>query len=144
MKFIIKLMICFSLVAPVAVLASQAPPFGAMVHFSIPVKDGKASTNFYGKLFGWKFNELFPGAYLIDMPGDVKGGLAESEDEDIGKGVVIYIHVENINQTLNAAKLLGASDLQGPFKFPGGQYATFLDIDGNKIGLSQFDKKGEQ
>ena len=43
-------------------------PHGDITHIDIPVSNHKASQEFYGKLFGWQFNE-YPGFDLDDSQG---------------------------------------------------------------------------
>jgi uncharacterized protein len=143
-KYILLLvLICTSIHFPSVVHATQPRPDGSLAHFSLPVRSAQVAIDFYERLFGWKFQKLFEGAYLIKMPGSVGGGISEDPNATPGKGVVLYIHFKELDTVLEKAKSLGAADIQGPFAFPGGRYATFLDLDGNRIGLSSFNASGE-
>lgn len=107
---------------------------------------------FYGTAFGWSMNEIPEmhntqvGTVEADMlgvrgkpkePGAINGGMLERRDSV--KSPVIYISVENIDETAatieqNGGKVIQPRTPVGNFGFA----AYFKDTEGNTVGLWQF------
>ena len=80
---------------------------GQIVHFEIPADDTSKSREFWGSLFGWKF-ENYPGPseYHMTRISD-QGGAAITNMEPGKKGTRAYFDVDDINAGAARVKELG-------------------------------------
>lgn len=78
-----------------------------VVHFEIPASDRKALTNFYTKLFGWKFQRApIPGIeYWLCETGSDGPGIKR---QNAGQPVTNYVDVANIDGALQTAVKVSA------------------------------------
>jgi predicted enzyme related to lactoylglutathione lyase len=110
----------------------------AVTHWEIHGQDGKKSQDFYASLFGWKIDADNPMNYgMVSAPDGegIGGGIAQAMDSP---SVTIYVEVEDLDATLEAAEALGGKTILPPSDVPGGpKLAQFADPDGNVIGLTQ-------
>jgi hypothetical protein len=99
--------------------------------------------NFYGSLFDWKISggEDKDWAYwLIDTGEKPKGGIWRMPR---GKptGVLVYILVQDIDETLEKVVKLGGKVVAPKSREGENFMATIADHDGNLFGLYQYGKK---
>lgn len=127
-----------------------------VVHFEMPAKDRKRVADFYSNVFGWEMKQMGEdmGNYLIaqttetDEKGMVKtagainGGFWETQEENQYPHVVIS--VDNLEESMKkvtdaGGKVLGGFQGEGkPDDIPGvGLYVSFIDSEGNKVGILQ-------
>ena len=126
-----------------------------VVHFEMPAEDEKRMSEFYSKTFGWQTNQLGPemGNYVVVMttesdktgplkPGAINGGFYKRTKPDQVPSVVIS--VDDINQAMKNVTAAGGKVIGGsqgadkPDNIPGvGLYASFLDTEGNRVGMLQ-------
>lgn len=121
----------------------MANPF---CHVELNSDDPEASKKFYGGLFDWEYEE---------MPmGDMKYTMIKTGEKTIG-GIMknqappgspshwlSYILVDDVSDTTNKAKDLGADILQDVMPVPGnGKFSIVKDPAGAVIGFWQPDKK---
>jgi hypothetical protein len=132
-----------------------------VVHFELPAEDARRMSAFYTKAFGWKLQQLGPemGNYVLaqtteigengfpKQPGRINGGFtAKSEDFQHPS---LVIGVEDIRQAMKKVAAAGGTVLGGqkpgePDAIPGvGLYVSFVDTEGNRLGLLQPDGMGE-
>jgi predicted enzyme related to lactoylglutathione lyase len=118
-----------------------------IVHFDIPADDPARAKNFYGKLFGWKFEKPFGTMeyYLFDTqdlegkPG-VGGGLGKREKAD--EKMMSYIGVASIDEYLPKIEELGGKILAPKMPVPGwGYLAICMDTENNMFGLWEDNKE---
>jgi len=112
---------------------------GQIVHFEIPADDTAKGREFWGSLFGWKF-EAMPGPfeYLMTRITDQMGG-AITNMEPGKRGARAYFDVDEINAGAARVKELGG-EANDPAPVPGmGWFATCKDPQGNEFGLWQND-----
>ena len=113
-----------------------------VTHFEVMAKDGKRSQDFYGNLFGWKF-EMFEGGYGLVNTGvkmGINGGIGQLA-ENANPHTVFYVQVEDVQSHLDKAVSLGGRIVMPLTEIPNMvTYAQFADLDGNVIGLL----KGQQ
>ncbi len=112
---------------------------GQMVHIEIPADDTEKSREFWGSLFGWKF-EAYPGPseYHMTRISETTGG-AISNAEPGKRGTRTYFDVDDINAGAARVKELGGS-ADDPMPVPSmGWFATCKDPHGNEFGLWQND-----
>jgi|SRR3989344_8321795 len=128
----------------------------SVVHFELPADDGKRSSEFYSKVFGWKTTQLGAemGEYIVvetgptdeknnmaERPGFINGGIFKKSKPE--QGVSVVIAVEDINAAMKKVTDAGGTALGGqvagvPDDIPGiGLYAAFIDTEGNRMGMLQ-------
>lgn len=105
-------------------------------HVEIPTTDAKKSQEFYGKVFGWKFEET-PGDYVMFRPPEGLGGGFTTESRPSKDGAVLYIEVADIDKKLGEIEQSGGKRLVQKTKISDefGFYALFVDPCGNSVGL---------
>ena len=114
---------------------------GQIVHFEIPADDTAKGREFWGSLFGWRF-EPAPGQaefeYHMTQIGD-QAGLAITNMEPGKRGTRAYFDVDDINIGAARVKELGG-EADAPRPVPGrGWFSTCRDTQGNEFGLWQND-----
>ena len=108
-----------------------------VVHWEICAKDGKASAEFYQKLFDWKIDEDENMNYFMCSCGEkgIDGGIFQAKGE-MPNYVTIYVKVDDLDAYIEKAVSLGGTKIVGATEIPGhGYYAMFVDPSGNVIGL---------
>lgn len=109
-------------------------------YLEIPAPNMDAAISFYRNVFGWTMtkSDLSPHPYweFSTGAGQLSGGL-DSQQPVNGGGVLLYLKVENISETLGLIKSLGGSTFRDKFDIGGGFgfSATFKDPNGNILGL---------
>lgn len=115
------------------------PMPGRVVHLEIPADNTESARDFWGGLFGWKFESL-PGPpeyHLTQVNDQVGGGITNMEPGK--RGVPLYLTVDDINDSATRVKQLGGEAGQ-PSPVPGsGWFAICKDTEGNEFGLWQND-----
>lgn len=113
---------------------------GQMVHLEIPAGDTAKAREFWGGLFGWKFEE-YPGSpteYHMTRFSESTGGAIYGADGD-KRGSRVYFDVDDINTGVARVKELGGKTDE-PMPVPSmGWFATCTDNEGNDFGLWQTD-----
>jgi predicted enzyme related to lactoylglutathione lyase len=112
---------------------------GQLVHFEIPVDDIARAREFWGSLFGWRF-EASPGGFDYEMAriSDQMGG-AITNMEPGKRGARAYFDVDEINAGVARVRELGG-EAGEPGPVPGmGWFAVCKDTEGNDFGLWQTD-----
>jgi predicted enzyme related to lactoylglutathione lyase len=114
-----------------------------IVHFEIPVSDIERGKEFYGKLFGWTFED-FGGDYVVVSTGPaeegcVGGGLSmRQKAEEVAHN---YILVESVEEHSKKVEELGGRIVVPKRPVKGmGWFAIALDTDGNVFGLWEVDE----
>jgi len=116
-----------------------------VVHFEVIGKDGRAATDYYSKLFGWKFNYdnqrnfgfiQLDGTVSADRVG-ITGGVGEAR-EGTPSYATFYVGVPDVEAALAKAEHLGGKRVMGPMTVAEGvEIGQFRDPDGNLIGLAK-------
>jgi predicted enzyme related to lactoylglutathione lyase len=117
-------------------MAEQPQP-GSIVHVEFHVKEPKKVENFYGSLFGWKF-EAVPGMEysLFHAPSGLGGGLGGLQPGNWQSGVTLYIFVESVSQYQEKVKKAGGKIIVPKMEIPGqGWFAVFEDPSGTRLAL---------
>lgn len=118
-----------------------------IVHFEMPYKDSKRTSDFYSKVFGWQM-QYFPemGKYIVATttesddngpkePGAINGGFYPTGVGGATDTTVI-IEVEDIKEMVKAVTDGGGKVLGEVIDIPGvGLYTSFHDSEGNRVGL---------
>lgn len=113
-------------------------PNGKICYVEIPATDVEASANFYAHVFYWKIRTRGDGARAFDdSTGSVSGSWVLDRKSSSDPGILIYIMVDSIEDTLS--KVPGAGGMVVTSKTAissGGEaYATIMDPAANVIGL---------
>lgn len=122
-----------------------------VVHFEMPYEDKPRLMKFYSLAFGWQMQDLGTemGEYvtaatteidenrMIKRPGVINGGFyPKSTGSPACPSVVIA--VERLNEAMTRVIEAGGKILGKPMDIPGiGQYVSFTDSEGNRVGLLQ-------
>ena len=121
-----------------------------IVHFDIPAENIKRAKNFYEKLFDWKI-EPVPGPmeyYNIttkDEKGNegIAGGIVQRELPE--QKITNFIGVSSINEYIKKIENLGGKILMPKTTIPGfGYLATFIDTEGNTLGIWETDTTSQE
>lgn len=122
-----------------------------VVHFEMPAEDRKRMADFYTKVFGWKTEQLGEdmGNYVLatttesddkgpKKPGSINGGFFQKTDDKPAQYPSVVIAVENIKEHVKSVVNAGGKVLGEPWYIPGiGLYVSFLDTEGNRVGMIQ-------
>jgi predicted enzyme related to lactoylglutathione lyase len=118
---------------------------GTVIWFEIWVGDLDRAKNFYTGMFGWKYEPLAEydaESYWQILPGGaaaVNGALVSGarRESPRGRTSVLYLHVADLEEAVDRARLLGGSLVQGRTKISAtaGSFAIVTDPDGNELGL---------
>lgn len=109
--------------------------------FEIPVKDTLKARKFYAELFGWTYQEFkeFESDYWIINSGEgsLNGGFVKSKNGVSSGGIILFLHVVNIQKVITQAIQLGGSivEEESTITKETGNHAKIMDLDGNTIGL---------
>lgn len=114
--------------------------------FEIPAKNIKRAVQFYESLLSISIEVMeFPGMKMGVFPTEGQlsfGTIVEGEgNEPSAKGVTIYLNMEkDIEGLLSLVGDLGGTVLveKSPHADDSGYYGLFIDSEGNKIGLNNF------
>ena len=103
------------------------------------VSDPERAKAFYGKVFGWSFDDQsMPGYALINTGHEPAGGLFQKPDAAPAPCANMYFKVADIDATLTAATEDGAKVLVPKTEIPGiGHFAMLADPEGIPIGVMQ-------
>jgi len=106
-------------------------------HVEICTIDLKKAEGFYGKLFDWNLKSSdFPDYIAFDTGKEPGGGLMKVDQVKPGESVMVYVLVEDLDQTLARAKELGGKIVKEKTEIPNiGWFGLLSDLDGNIIGL---------
>lgn len=107
---------------------------GSLVHFSIPAADVSGAVEFYGKLFGWKFQKMTDTYYLVD--GGI-GSISLEKEPVSGTMPILYFSVGDLATSLKTVVELGGKIILQKTDAGDGKsfFATFADRNGNVLGL---------
>ena len=121
-----------------------------IVHFDVPVEDIKRAKTFYENLFDWKITPV-PGPmdyYNIITTDDegnngIAGGMGHRGAPE--QQITNYIGVSSIEKYMEKVKELGGKVTMPKTTIPGfGYLATFLDTEGNRLGLWETDENAKK
>jgi uncharacterized protein len=112
-----------------------------VVHFEILGSDGPQLIDFYRGLFGWPLQDTplsgWPSYAIMEPPAEGIGGAVGTSDAAPNGAVVVYVDVDDIDETMSRAVSMGAS-VALPVTSVGGtglSVAWLRDPQGNLIGL---------
>lgn len=110
----------------------------AVIHFEVSCANTGRAKEFYSQLFGWEMNDLPDVNYtmvIADPSEGINGGIREEADP-ARRGILIYVEVDDLQESLDRAIGLGATVVQPSREIPGVvTLAVLTDPEGNRIGL---------
>jgi hypothetical protein len=122
----------------------------AVVHFEITGTDPPRLRDYYGELFGWRFDTSGPVSPAVSEPGNY--GFTDGNTTSGGVGIpggvgggtgyeghaIFYVAVPDVEAALQAAERLGGRRRMGPERSPGTDLVIghFTDPEGHLIGLA--------
>jgi uncharacterized protein len=109
------------------------------IHCEIRSSDADATRQFFGELFGWKFNEVdggMPGYTFVDTGDDAPVYTAVSPLQADRDQVLFFIGVDDVAAVLARAEQLGGRVVQPATQAPGVTFGVFADREGHEIGVA--------
>jgi predicted enzyme related to lactoylglutathione lyase len=114
----------------------MANPF---VHVELNTTDVAKAKGFYGKLFGWKLEdvEMDGGAYTMIKVGEgTGGGIMKHPVPDAPSAWLAYVLVDDIRAATDKAKSLGAKVMKDVTEVMGvGSFSVIVDPTGAALAL---------
>lgn len=107
------------------------------IHVEIPSANLQRAAKFYHDLFGWKMNYVEEADYMLfETGGNINGAFYHSPQHAGRQGVVVYIEVEDILNTLERINQSGGTTVVARTPVDEmGSFALFADPDGNVLGI---------
>jgi len=124
----------------------------SVVHFEMGYEDRDRMKAFYEKAFGWQTQTMGPemGNYVLAItteagpdgrpknPGAINGGFYEKPKDPQGAAPSVVISVDDVQDAIRKINASGGKVLSEVMEIPGvGQYISFLDTEGNRVGALQ-------
>ena len=116
-----------------------------VVHFEIIGSDPRLLRDYYGKLFGWRFDLAHDAADAVSAAGNY--GFTQPSDGIAGgvgggagyaRRTLFYVGVPDVEAALRQAEQLGGTRVSGPHANPAGTLTVgfFTDPEGHLVGLA--------
>lgn len=106
--------------------------------WEFPVRDTGAAQKFYGAVFGWTFDESFPGYPMISAPdGDMPMGAFDTLEEGTNRGARPFVQVDDLEATLDRVTAAGGTVATGRTLINAemGWWALMRDGEDREFGL---------
>lgn len=113
---------------------------GRLCYVEIPAIDVEESAAFYEAVFGWKIRRQSPSQpRFTDPTGQLDGSFVVERPPSYDPGVLSYLLVDDLDETLDAVLAHGGEVLQPrePVDESGASHAFFRDPGGNLFGIYQ-------
>lgn len=112
---------------------------GDLCHFELPVTDNERAKRFYGKVFGWQFQEAPQLNYVMfETPGKTVGGGFLHPTGAMPFKVTNYLAVKSIDATVPKIKEFGGKLVKEKTEVGDmGWMLHFEDTEGNLVALWQ-------
>jgi uncharacterized protein len=115
---------------------------GGISYLRLPARDARASAAFYQAVFGWTLRGDADEPSFADGSGHVIGHWMTDLPIVGEAGVVPYIYVESIDDSLRSVTSHGGAVAAEPYPEGDLWVATFRDPAGNVIGVWQWGPRG--
>ena len=123
---------------------------GAFSWSELSTSDPAAASEFYGKLFGWRFDkmDMGTGPYHVAKLGEasIAGVMGFAPEAPPVPCWGVYLTVDAVDETVSQCQALGGKLCAGPFDVPGvGRMAVMMDPQGavfNAITYSESSTAG--
>lgn len=106
-------------------------------YLHIPADESRRSAEFYKAVFGWTLRGDPDDPSFEDGTGHVIGAWVTDRPIAADRGVLPYIYVERVDETLERIHAQGGSVVKAPYPEGDLTVATFKDPAGNEIGIWQ-------
>ncbi|HLA93179.1 MAG TPA: VOC family protein [Actinomycetota bacterium] len=107
-----------------------------IVHFEVGITDGARARDFYGELFGWRFQTEPDESNTLVVFEEGIGGNLMQVPEGASPYVTFYVLVDDTDAYLERVERLGGKTMVPSTAIPGvGEFAMLADPDGNLIAL---------
>ena len=124
---------------------SQKPPAGIVAWTDLTVPDAERIRDFYAEVVGWNADPVDMGEYsdfnmIVPATGEPAAGIchAKGVNVDLPAAWMVYLVVENLEDSLEAVTKGGGETLLGPKSMgPGSAYAVIRDPAGAVSALYQ-------
>jgi predicted enzyme related to lactoylglutathione lyase len=114
------------------------PINGKICYIEVPAVDIARSAEFYKQVFGWNIRQRGDGATAFDdTTGEVSGSFIRNRPPSLDPGLLIYIMVDSVADTLDRVEANGGRVVQPIGADAPEITARFRDPGGNVIGLYQ-------
>ena len=111
---------------------------GKICYIEMPATDIARSADFYKRVFGWNIRRRGDGSTAFDdTTGQVSGSWVRGRAPAAAPGLLVYIMVDSVAETLNAITANGGEIVQPIGADAPEITARFRDPAGNVIGLYQ-------
>ena len=111
---------------------------GGLSYLHIPALDIQQSSTFYERVFGWRVHRRDNGrASFDDASGYVSGAWVTEQAIAREPGLLLYIYVDRIDNTLQQVIAEGGEVVRAPYPEGNLWVATFRDPAGNMLGVWQ-------
>ncbi len=111
---------------------------GKICYLELPTADVAASRAFYERVFGWTSRRRADGSLAFDdTTGEVSGSWVQGRSPSPTAGLLVYIMVDSVADTLDAIVAAGGRVVQPIGKDAPEITARFTDPGGNLLGLYQ-------
>jgi predicted enzyme related to lactoylglutathione lyase len=111
---------------------------GKICYIEMPAVDTQRSADFYAKVFGWGIRRRGDGSLAFDdAVGEVSGTWVRGRPPSPQPGLLIYIMVDSVADTINAVLTHGGEIVQPIGADAPEITARFRDPAGNVLGLYQ-------
>jgi predicted enzyme related to lactoylglutathione lyase len=110
---------------------------GGISYFRVPAADPRRSAAFYESVFGWRVDAARDDPSFEDGTGHVIGHFVAGLPAAGEAGVLPYVFVERLDETLEKVVAQGGEVVRSPYPEGDLRVATFRDPAGNVIGVWQ-------
>jgi hypothetical protein len=123
--------------APVSEEDPRVFRLGGISYLKIPASEPRRSAAFYEAVFGWRVDADRDDPSFEDGTGHVIGHLVADLPVAGETGVLPYVFVERVDETLEKVVTHGGEVVRQPYPEGDLRVATFRDPAGNVIGVWQ-------
>jgi predicted enzyme related to lactoylglutathione lyase len=108
-------------------------PENQIDYIEFPATDIERTKQFYGAVFGWKFEDYGPD-YSSFSDGRVSGGFTTERPAPAAQ-LLVVIYASDLEAAQSHVKAAGGSIVKETFSFPGGRRFHFTDPSGNELAV---------
>ncbi len=102
-------------------------------YLEVPARDLAEAKAFYGKAFGWSFEDWGPD-YMAFSNAGLMGGFRRSGEPPPRGGALVVLYSDDLASAKSSVLESGGEVLE-TFEFPGGRRFHFLDPSGNELAI---------
>ena len=105
-------------------------------YIEIHARDLEAAKEFFGKLFGWEFQD-YGSDYCAFSDGRIEGGFFKSDQaaSAANGSVLVVFYAADLEAAMEKVVACGGTVSKEIFSFPGGRRFHFTDPNGNEFAI---------